>query len=124
MGTKTTLNDLNEYLFQEMDRLTNEDLSVEDLDKEIKRSWKPKHRVVWESVHGRIPKGWIIIFRDNDKTNTKIDNLIPVRRGTHAVLNHTGLYGYSGEFKETAIRIAELKAASFKARKRLDNQTK
>lgn len=38
MTTKTTLNDLNEYLFQEMDRLTNEDLSAEDLDKEIKRS--------------------------------------------------------------------------------------
>ena len=35
MGTKTTLNDLNEYLFQEMDRLTN---SMKDLDKEIKRS--------------------------------------------------------------------------------------
>lgn len=38
MGTKTTLNDLNEYLFQEMDRLTNEDLSPEDLDREIRRS--------------------------------------------------------------------------------------
>ncbi len=38
MGTKTTLNDLNEYLFQELDRLTNEDLSEEELDKEIKRS--------------------------------------------------------------------------------------
>lgn len=38
MKTKTTLNDLNEYLFQELDRLTNEDLSPEDLDKEIKRS--------------------------------------------------------------------------------------
>lgn len=39
MGTtKTTLNDLNEYLFQELDRLTNEDLSDEELDKEIKRS--------------------------------------------------------------------------------------
>lgn len=36
--TKITLNDLNEYLFQELDRLTNEDLSEEDLDKEIKRS--------------------------------------------------------------------------------------
>lgn len=36
--TKTTLNDLNEYLFQELDRLTNEDLSEEDLDKKIKRS--------------------------------------------------------------------------------------
>lgn len=38
MRTRTTLNDLNEYLFQEMDRLTNEDLSEEELDKEIKRS--------------------------------------------------------------------------------------
>lgn len=38
MGTRTTLNDLNEYLFHEMDRLTNEDLSAEELDKEIKRS--------------------------------------------------------------------------------------
>ncbi|MCX4351734.1 MAG: hypothetical protein OSJ60_08855 [Lachnospiraceae bacterium] len=37
-ATKTTLNDLNEYLFQELDRLTNEDLSDEELDKEIKRS--------------------------------------------------------------------------------------
>lgn len=36
--TKTTLNDLNEYLFQKLDRLTNEDLSEEELDKEIKRS--------------------------------------------------------------------------------------
>ncbi len=38
MATKTTLNDLNEYLFQELDRLTNEDLSEEELDKEIKHS--------------------------------------------------------------------------------------
>lgn len=38
MKTKTTLNDLNEYLFQEMERLTNEDLSAEELDKEIRRS--------------------------------------------------------------------------------------
>lgn len=38
MGTRTTLNDLNEYLFQEMDRLTNEDLSADELDKEIRRS--------------------------------------------------------------------------------------
>lgn len=38
MKTRTTLNDLNEYLFQELDRLTNEDLSAEELDKEIKRS--------------------------------------------------------------------------------------
>lgn len=43
--------------------------------------WKLKHRVVWESVNGKIPKGSIIIFRDNDKSNTDIDNLLLIKRG-------------------------------------------
>ena len=80
--------------------------------------WEFKHRAVWESVNGKIPKGCIIIFRDNDKTNTNIDNLLLIKRGTHAVLNHTGLCGYSGEFKETAICIAELKTATSRAKNR------
>lgn len=81
--------------------------------------WKLKHRVVWEAVNGKIPKGCIIIFRDNDKTNINIDNLLLIKRGIHAVLNHTGLCEYSGEFKETTIRIAELKVASSKAKRRI-----
>lgn len=32
------LDDLNEYLFEELDRITNDDLSEEQLDKEIKRA--------------------------------------------------------------------------------------
>lgn len=80
--------------------------------------WKLKHRVVWESVNGKIPKGYIIIFRDNDKTNTDIDNLLLIKRGAHAVLNHTGLCKYSGEFKETAVCIAELKAVTSRAKNR------
>lgn len=89
------------------------EVKVADPDK-----WKPKHRVVWESVNGEIPKGYIITFRDNDKSNTNIDNLLLIKRNTHAVLNHTGLCEYNGEFKETAICIAELKAATSKAKSR------
>lgn len=80
--------------------------------------WKLKHRIVWESVNGDIPKGYIIIFRDNNKTNTHIDNLMLIKRSINAVLNHTGLYEYSREFKETAVRIAELKAATSDAKAR------
>lgn len=94
------------------------EVKVEDPNK-----WKLKHRVVWESVNGKVPEGCIIIFRDNDRTNTDINNLMLVGRGTQAVLNHTGLCGYKGEFKETAVRIAELKAASSRAKKRT-GQTK
>lgn len=35
---KNTLTDLNEYLFETLDRITNDDLSEEQLEKEIKRS--------------------------------------------------------------------------------------
>jgi hypothetical protein len=35
---KNTLTDLNEYLFQQLDALTNEDMNEEELDKAIKRS--------------------------------------------------------------------------------------
>lgn len=80
--------------------------------------WKLKHRVVWESVNGKIPDGHIVIFRDNDKTNTDITNLLLIKRGANVIMNHEGLCRYSGEFKETAVRIAELKSAASKARKK------
>jgi len=85
--------------------------------------WKPKHRVVWERENGPVPKGCIIIFRDNDKTNTDIGNLLMVKRGIHAVMNHTGLCEYSGEFKDTAVKIAELKSVTSGIRKGRKNKT-
>lgn len=35
---KMSLSALNEYLFESLDRLTNEDLSDEELEKEVKRN--------------------------------------------------------------------------------------
>lgn len=80
--------------------------------------WKLKHRVVWEMAHGEIPKDHVIIFKDNDKTNTDIDNLILTEKGVNATLNKTGLCKMSGEFKETVILIAQLNQSNNKARKR------
>lgn len=71
--------------------------------------WQLKHRMVWEAANGKIPRGHIVIFRDNDKTNTDIDNLMLIKRETHATLNHLGLCEFTGEFKDTAVAIAELK---------------
>lgn len=35
-----------------------------------------KHRFVWEQHHGRIPEGSNVCFRDGDKTNCDISNLV------------------------------------------------
>ena len=68
-----------------------------------------EHRVIWEAAHGPIPKGCIVIFRDNDKQNLDISNLVMIKKSINATLNHLGLCEYTGEFKDTAIAIAELK---------------
>lgn len=79
--------------------------------------WKLKHRYIWEQEHGEIPLGNIIIFRDGDKTNVSIDNLMMIDRKTHAVLNKTKLYKFENELKDTAVKIAHLKIAVNDARK-------
>lgn len=71
--------------------------------------WRLKHRVIWENAHGKIPKGCVILFRDGNKQNITLDNLIMVKKGVNAALNNSGLVKYTGELKETAIRLAELK---------------
>ncbi|WP_026470070.1 HNH endonuclease signature motif containing protein [Alkanindiges illinoisensis] len=47
-----------------------------------------KHHYVWEKVNGAIPKGHIIAFKDGDKLNCSLENLVLVKRGVMAIMNH------------------------------------
>ena len=82
------------------------------------RTWKLKHRLVWEATNGKIPRDSIIVFRDGDKQNVNINNLLMIKKSVNVVLNHTGLVVYKGDAKETAIKISELKLETSKAKKR------
>lgn len=82
------------------------------------RTWKLKHRLVWEKANGKIPQDSIVIFRDGNKQNVSIENLILIKKSVNAVLNHTGLMAHNGEMKDAAIKLAELKIETSKARKR------
>ena len=39
------------------------------------RRWIPKHVLIYEKHHGKVPKGSAVIFLDGDKRNFDIDNL-------------------------------------------------
>lgn len=82
------------------------------------KTWRLKHRIVWEAANGEIPQDSIVIFRDGNKLNIELKNLILIKKSVNAVLNHTGLATHSGEVKEVAIKLAELKIETSKAKKR------
>lgn len=42
--------------------------------------WKMVHIINWEAVHGPVPAGHAVCFRDGDRKNTGIDNLHLVSR--------------------------------------------
>lgn len=46
-----------------------------------------KHRYLWEQHHGKIPKGYNVVFKDRDKTNFDIDNLILMSYAEMGVMN-------------------------------------
>lgn len=71
--------------------------------------WKFKHRVVYEQTYGKIPQNHIIIFKDNNKQNFSPENLLCISKSQHAVLNRNGLNQYTGDLKDTALLIAEVK---------------
>lgn len=42
--------------------------------------WRAVHLLLWESVHGPLPEGCVVIFRDGDKRHITQDNLECVTR--------------------------------------------
>ncbi len=72
------------------------------------RTWKAKHRVVWESHYGAIPKSHIVIFLDGNRLNCNIENLKMIHRKELLVMNRQSLFSENPELTETGTIIASL----------------
>lgn len=70
--------------------------------------WKLKHRLLWESVHGPVPKGHVVIFADGDKQNITIENLLLASNRQLAMINKHKLIQDNKEGTETGLLIADL----------------
>nr|WP_314758102.1 HNH endonuclease signature motif containing protein [uncultured Lachnoanaerobaculum sp.] len=82
------------------------EVKVEDPNK-----WNLKHRVIWEEHNGEIPKGKLVIFRDNNPLNCNIDNLLLISKGENMKMNNIGACAYKGLEKEVLLNTIRLKNA-------------
>ncbi len=82
------------------------------------RTWKLKHKVLWEEHFGPVPKGKIVIFLNGDKADIRIENLEMINQSANARLNQNGMRYSDPETTKAAIGLAELMAATGKAKRR------
>lgn len=72
------------------------------------RTWRLKHRVVWEGERGGVKKGYIIILLDGDKTNCDVNNLYEISRAVNSQLNKYGYGSLTGELRVSAAIMKKL----------------
>ena len=54
--------------------------------------WMHKHRVIWESANGKVPKGMMIKFKDGNRENIVLDNLYLESRAKNMAENSIHRY--------------------------------
>lgn len=82
------------------------------------KTWRLKHRIMWEQHYGSIPKGKCLIFLNGDKKDVRIDNLVLIDRKVNIRINQTGLRYEDPDSTKAAINVAELLSAIGEARRR------
>lgn len=79
--------------------------------------WEFVHRAVWEEHHGKIPDGMMVAFRDNNKLNCDIDNLMLITKSENVTLTRKGYRSSNPEVTDAGLAVIRLKAAARKRRK-------
>lgn len=79
--------------------------------------WKQKHRYIYEQHYGKIPKGYSIIFLDQNKTNCNIDNLMLVKKSEKLMTGKYGLLSNNKELTKTGILTMQLIMKTYKIKK-------
>ncbi len=78
--------------------------------------WQKLHLYIWEQKHGKIPKGYCVIFKDKNTLNMSLDNLMLVSKAELARLNQK--YSTIDEsLKETALHVVRVSSAIMKKSK-------
>ena len=72
-----------------------------------KAKWMPYHHKLWIDVHGEIPKGYIVVFKDRNTLNCKLENLELITRREN--MQRNSIQRYPNEIRQTIKTLTKLK---------------
>lgn len=71
-------------------------------------NWELKHRYIYEKHHGKIPKGYKVIFADGNRSNFDPDNLIAISSSQELILNRRKLRFEEQDLTKSGVLIAKV----------------
>lgn len=89
------------------------------------KRWKFKHIIVWETHYNKkVPKGYIVIFKNMDNTDFRIENLLLISRKQNAVMASHGTHSSNPEITQIGANIAEILLISNGKEKHMESEEK
>ena len=70
--------------------------------------WVFKHRYIYEQYYGEIPKGYSVIFLDQNKNNFRKENLVLVKTPDKLVAKNLKLFSKDADVTRTGLMVARL----------------
>ncbi len=84
--------------------------------------WKLVHHILWEEHHGQVPKGHVVVFKNQNIQDIRIENLELITRADHARMCQMKLYSDDETITETGINIAKVVTVMGKKKRQLKEQ--
>lgn len=79
--------------------------------------WELKHKWLWEKENGKIPEKMCLIFRDRNKQNCSLENLVLIYRKELVIINKNKLAADDPAITDTGIALARLISQTNERRK-------
>ena len=79
--------------------------------------WVGKHILLWQGINGAIPDNHNVRFKDGDKNNIRIENLILVNKSEHQYMTLNKLNEQPKEVQDTVILLSRDQAKTIKLEK-------
>lgn len=79
--------------------------------------WTPLHRYIWEQANGPVTEKHFVIFKDGNRDNCTLDNLMLISRGESLVMGRKGYYSDNPDLTEAGVNLVRLRIAAHKKKK-------
>lgn len=83
-------------------------VEIKDPYTKAKTRFMHKHVYIWEQANGKVPRGSVIKFKDGNKLNCTLDNLICLGRRELLYLNQHNFNEVPAEAKDSFITLSKL----------------